>query len=432
MPNIVLLIISIIGVSLTLLFREQNLFLFFFGLCMLLMILLTFLIKKFASKLYLPFIVISGAGLFLFSRLDFHPNMVSIVFVEPNGYSAFFLAGEQEFPPNTILPDLPLKKESPIQITFQKQPSLSGADFILLDMQNSELTMDLIWSWATKANHFNELVDINFASPMKELIIKSEDNSLNLIKKVLVNGKALNWTESKNGLHYFSFVSEEKTIDNIQITETTYIKPHSIKELEASFTTIYVIESEPAPIILNNISLTKNFSRLNQIIPFYKWDATSILTDFNAGNGYLELKGEGILLTPETDRLNLTLLQSPSVILESGLLKLRPYIMAVYGLVSLLSLTTFSITALFLNQYFETIKQKCKRVWSWGQSFIVSQPTTYRIHRITPFKILFSIFLLLSWFLFIKFSVSFHFMVIAFMLSIILVYYIASDIEFKK
>ena len=146
----------------------------------------------------------------------------------------------------------------------------------------------------------------------------------------------------------------------------------------------------------------------------------------------MELRVEGILLTPETDRLNLTLLQSPSVILESGLLKLRPYIMAVYGLISLLSLTAFSITALFLNQYFETIKQKSKQVWSWGQNFIVSQPTTYRIHRITPFKILFSIFLLLSWFLFIKFSVSFHFMVIAFMLSIILVYYIASDIEFKK
>lgn len=489
MFHILLLISAIIGAILAVLSQAQNLLLLFGGLGLVIASFLVFLINKYARILFFPFIILLGVVLFMFNALDFRPNNVSIDFINQGIYSPSYFVGDREYPLGVPIPPLNDELLENFRIQFQQPPLLSPDDFILSDYQAADNLMDAIWYWdgeprwlqisnadylhiydplinvyypdevtalllvdrlefslidfssepapiITRLN-INELyyqtqpTDLHFNSPVKQVIIKSAVNLSQPNYKVWVNGNLLTWESSNEGWHVFTVDDPIYEVEKLEIIEKAQPVPNTIRVLQPTFSAIYVLEEAPRPIVIENIALKKYFARVNLTLPVFDWNAQAIQTDFTAvnstltqENGFAHLKSGGI-------QFALNLNQPSEPIIGQELASLAPIRMWGNVIITISMLLAFILLALFLNRYLDSIKEWIKNWFEWIKKVFANRPVTLNFHKLTPFKLFFFSFQILSWVLFLTIPINPYLLLTLLILSGCSAYYVIKDLEFK-
>jgi len=489
MFQILLIISAVIGAILVVLSRAQNLLLFFGGIGTLFASLIVFLIKRHARTVFIPFILLLWASLFILNSWDFRANVLNMDYTNPEPYAVRVYVGESPSLPGALLPGFSTDLDT-IRIEFRKSPSFNPIDFILADYQSENNQMNALWSWtdeqrwikmstADYLHIYDPLINVyypdevtalllvdrlefslidfppgsdpkttklstndlyyslpaknlSFNSPLHQLIIKRGDNTSTPRYEVWANDVKLQGQSSSEGWYFFTFNDSVYRIDKLEVIEKAQPAPTSIDALEPTFSEIYLIEEEPAPIIFRNITLEKLFARLNFSIPIYGWDSKAIQAEFTPMGGTLMLENGVVQVIPKSIQTFLILNRSIGPLIEQGIAMLAPYVLWANIITTVLSLLLLIIFSLFLNHNDENIKLVIGKCINWIKKVVARRPARLKLQKLTPFTLFFYFFLISVWVLLLSSPINTYVSLTIFILSICSAYYVIKEHQVLK
>lgn len=497
MFQILLIFIGVIGGILAFLSKAQNLLLFFGGLGLVFLSVVAYCLRKHARILLFPFIILLWGLLYFLNTLDFRPNILIVDFLDSGSHATSVIVGENEYPLGGLLPPITGDPSERIGIKFQKPPILQQEDFILSNLKSFDDRTDLFWFWSgesqwqpiSEAEYLHiydpllniyypdaqtalllvdrlefRLLDISnrpipaittlgindlfyatipgnliYNSPIQKLSINDNSNEAQPHFVVRVNEELLNWESSSEGWQYFSFNEDVYKIDTLQIIDRSQPHPITLFDLEPTFSFIYVIEEEPAPIMIEKISIQKIFGRLNLTVPIYEWDTGAIMADFDVTNGDLTLINDSVHLTPGGFQTTITLNRPLAPIISQAVERLSLPILWGNIIITTSMILGLVIMTGILNRFSSTISlfsriitKSVKDSSMWVKDLITKMPLEIRIRNLTPFKIFFFIFLILCWVIFFSITLNPFLLVVLLVLSGFLAYYVIMDLEFTR
>jgi len=360
--------------------------------------------------------------------------------------------------PLRAMPDLEFDKANLISFVLNKQPILTSDDLILTDytLTNQNNIISWYWSGDSKWKQINESQYLHIFDPQKNIFYPNAinafnlDNALNFIVidstpendlsfneislndvyyqtqpsyfnfnspvksillqeesldefghyNVLINGKLLEQEKSDNGIYKYSFDSPVKTIKEIIIVESLSQTSHlDIEAIEPPDLSLFVLESNPQPIIIEKISLFKYLGRLNYFLPFFEWDINMILENFSVKNGSIYIKDDLLYILPDGITSSLDINHSPLNIIQLGLGHIKSYILISNILITVLFLILYTSFTIFLNKYYKTFQMTYHKIFDWFKKKFIPFFHNLNWGPVTPFQIFFSAFLVLCWIL---------------------------------
>jgi len=184
---------AVIGLIIALLSKAQNPFLLCFGCGIFVASIFTFIIKKHAKYLLIPFIIILGGGLFFFNKIDFKANSFKVDFFDASDYQTYLQINYFNQDTNNIkvaqgeaVPDLGLNRAEQINFIFEKDPLLIGEEMILTDYQATEQTVEATWYWSGDSN-FKRIIDsqyLHIYDPVKNIYYPSTEHAFDLSEMI--------------------------------------------------------------------------------------------------------------------------------------------------------------------------------------------------------------------------------------------------------
>lgn len=379
-------------------------------------------------------------------------------------------------------PDLNLSEASKMGIVFKRHPNLTATDFILNDysIQADHLTTSWYWSGdqtyiplleydsfviydpilvdqiprdGTQLQlierlelHLSEIDqtdttqtqkipmgDIHYLSQSNIIDLKSpldwlrvdfspETSSLSL--QVRVNGNLLKPQEQGVDWQTFTPFDEIQQIFSIEITESGRTQPFALQVLQPKFTSIYISEAYPQPILIEAIELIKFFPRLNRSLSFTTWDSDNLASQFSTIDAKLEIKQGIAYVHPQGFEPTLVYRVAPTEIAASGIERMLSLTFTGYFLLTAFFLIMLTISSLLLNHSDQTIVP----IWVFAHKQTKQAKERFSSDWfkaiLTPFNVVFLIFLLLSWSLILEIISSSVLIVFVLLLSLILIYYI--------
>jgi preprotein translocase subunit SecG len=490
MFKIILLITAMIGGALAILSSAQNLFLLFFGLGTLAVSILALWFKKSAKILVFPFIILLGAVLFFLNTFELYPNQLKIDIADPAGFSTSFAVNGRVYPVGSVFPGLAFESVEDFEFRFEKAPILLPDHFILSRTHRDGIDATADWHWSGTPRwipiaeeeylhiydpllniyypdavtallladrlefsllnfsvpgrpgsikltindlfYLSEPANIHFGSPLTHLIIQTDASRPQTIFEVRVNEEPLKFERLDGNKHIFSFVDQGTTIDTLQIFEKSQPYTQTLQSLKPSFTAIFVVESDPQPIVIENIALSTYIGRLNRSLPFYSWGAEAISTDFSPAGAGMTIEQSLLKLTSTDTRLTLHLNQSPQRINALGMANLPPLLQTANILITIALLLAFTLVVLVINRYGQSIQMGLKRSGQFTKQLFRRRPVKISLPKLTPFRLAFLFFLIISWIVFIGSGVNLFLLLIALLLNLIMLYFVITDRELDQ
>ena len=397
--------------------------------------------------------------------------------------------------PLRAMPDLEFDKANLISFVLNKQPNLTSDDLILTDYTVTNQNNIISWYWSGDSkwiriidsqylhifdpqeniyypnaiNAFNldndlnfividstpdnnlsftkiPLYDvyyqtqpsyINFDSPIKSILLQEQSVEEVGHYNVFINGKLLEQENSDNGIYKYSFDSPVKTINEIMIVESRSQTSHlDIEAIEPPEFSLFVLESDPKPIIIENISLFKYLGKLNYFLPIFEWNSNMILDNFSINNGAIYIEDDLLHILPIGLSSTLTFNQSPINIINLGMEQLQSYILISNSLITVSLLFMYTSITIFLNKCNKPLLMTYKKVFGWFKHNFIPFFHNLRVKTVRPFRLFLSIFLVLCWIL-ILFPVKVSWIrsiliVIVLILSAFLIYFMIKTNDIEK
>lgn len=165
-----------------------------------------------------------------------------------------------------------------------------------------------------------------FANELDYLILSSQEPLNPGHYEIYVNSDKLLFEKSVNEQYYFSF---KKKVNNIE--EVTIIAKHSphasLNLIEPAFDSIYFFERNQSPLIIQDLSLNRYFSRLglDTDIIFYTWDAKEINDSFAISGGIMSLEKDLLYITPTSVNIAFEYTGSLDALITAGMKTVKPY-----------------------------------------------------------------------------------------------------------
>lgn len=490
MFTIILLITALIGGALAIVSRAQNLSLFFLGLGAVGLSVLTLLLKKFANKLSFLFLLLLGGVLFYLNAYNLHPNRLEMHILESAGYTASYAINGQAYPVGSAFPGLAFEHAEDFEIRFVKAPTLLPDHFILANVhgEGNTTTADWRWSGAPKWTpiaqeeylhiydpllnlyypdevsalllvdrlefsllnfsmphrpgsikltindlfYLSEPTNIQYESPLTHLIIQTKASRPQVRFEVWVNETPLNYEYSDGNSHSFSFADSVMSIDTLQIIEKPRPGVQTVQSLSPSFTAIFAVESETQPIVIEDIALSTYISSFNRSLLFYTWGAEAISIDFSPVGAGMTVDQSRLELTPTDTHLTLHLNKPPERINALGMANQAPLLQTANILLTIALLLAFTLVVLVINRYGQSIQMGLKKAVQFTKQVFSHRPVKISLPKLAPFRLILLFFLIISWIVFIRSGVNLFLLLIAFLLSLIMLYFVITDRELDQ